>query len=255
MQNINIVAFIPARSGSKSIVDKNVKLLGGKPLIVWSIQSAINAGIKNVIVDTDSESYGKIAKEWGAEVMIRDKSLAKDKSSMFEVLQAEIPKIKPVPDVVLLLQPTSPFRNKNKILTAISYFTNNLDKFDSLICVEKVPDKYNPAVVIIETPTSKAMIIGKLLSLKDKIASWFTGKTWTEPTLSGVPISQRITVRQNNPQAWTPTGSIYIFKADNLKSGSLYGERVMLMETDPEININSQDDWDTAEEHLLNKNG
>ena len=62
-----IVAFIPARSGSKSIKNKNIKLLKGKPLLAWSIESCIKSKfIKDIIVSTDSKKYAKIAKKYGA---------------------------------------------------------------------------------------------------------------------------------------------------------------------------------------------
>jgi CMP-N,N'-diacetyllegionaminic acid synthase len=238
---MKIVAFIPARSGSKSIKDKNIKNLGGMPLIGWTIEKARSAGIENIIVNTDSKEYADIAQSFGAEVMPRPAHLGQDNTSMFELLRNEIPKTGA--DLVMLLQPTTPFRNRNHLIAAISYLTNNLDKFDSLVAVEKVPEKYNPAVVIIQTSNGKGMVMGR-------VTNWFErllGKKHTEPTLSGVPVSQRITARQDNPDAWVPTGSIYLFKAENLKKGSLYGDRVMLLETEPTININTQEDWDKAE--------
>ena len=66
-----IVAFIPARSGSKSIKDKNIRLLKGKPLLAWSIESCIKSKfIKDIIVSTDSKKYEKIAKKYGATSVI-----------------------------------------------------------------------------------------------------------------------------------------------------------------------------------------
>lgn len=245
---MNIVAFIPARSGSKSIKDKNIKLLGGKPLLVWTIEKAFKAGIGRVVVNTDSEEYGRIAEVAGAEIMIRPKHLAKDTTSMFELLKNEIPYINPVPDLVLLLQPTFFPRKSVYIKTAISYLTENIDKYDSLVSVEQIPEKYHPAVAIIGTSNGKAMVMGKFVNLKDKIKSWFTGVKHTKPSLTGVPISQRMTRRQDHPEAWIPTGEIYAFKTENLKKGSFYGERVMLLETNKGgININDPEDWELAE--------
>lgn len=238
---MNIVAFIPARGGSKSIPQKNLKELGGKPLIAYSIDSAFKAGIEQVFVSTDSEEIAKVAKEWGAEILMRSPSLAKDDTSMYDVLKSEVPKTKG--DLILLLQPTSPFREKVHIKSAISYLTANLEEYDSIVSVEKIPDKYNPAQAIIQTSNGKGMVMGKVSKLKQ----WLTGKTHTEPTLSGVPISQRLTRRQDHPEAWVPTGSIYLFKASNLVKGSIYGSKVMLLETEPILNLNSQEDWDEAE--------
>lgn len=246
----NLVAFIPCRSGSKSIKDKNIKLLGDKPLLAWSIQSAQQAGIERVIVSSDSPKYLDLAKEWGAEPMLRPENLAQDNTSMFELLRSEVFKIKPLPNLVLLLQPTSPFRSKLHIQLAVSMLSSNLDKYDSVISVERVPEKWNPYAMILEIPTGKGMIVRKLLGFKEKLASYFTGKKFVGPNLSGYPISQRITRRQDLPQCWLPTGSIYALKTENLKKGSIYGDRVMLLETEPQVNINDQSDFDKAIKYL-----
>ena len=71
----------------------NIKLLGGKPLIAWSIETAFKSGIDRVIVSTDSEEYGKIIKEYSAEFMLRPSSVAGDKTSMYETLKSEVFKI------------------------------------------------------------------------------------------------------------------------------------------------------------------
>ena len=221
----NILAFIPARQGSKSIIDKNIHLLGGKPLIAWSIESAFKSGLQRVIVDTDSEEYGKVAREYGAEVMIRPTELAQDKTSMYEVLKNEIPRIEPLPELVVLFQPTSPFRNTTQVKAAISFLVANLGEYDSLIAAEKVPDKYNPAQVIVSTPLGFRMA-------------------------NGSPISQRITRRQDHPEAYIPTGSLYIFKTSNLEKGSIYGSKTMLFECEPSVNINSPEDFKLATEYI-----
>lgn len=223
----NTIAFIPARSGSKSIPDKNIKLLGGKPLIGYAIEDAFKAGLSKVIVNSDSQKYLDIAKEFGAETMLREKELAGDKTSMFEVLKSEIFKIDPLPDFVLLLQPTTPFRKINQIKIALSYLENN-PEYDSLISVERVPERYNPAVMIVKTPEGLKMA-------------------------NGLPISKRITDRQSNPKTWIPTGAIYLFKTSNLEKGSIYGDKTMLLEGEPTINLNTQEDWNNLEKAIENK--
>lgn len=251
----NFIAFIPCRSGSKSIKDKNIKELGGKPLIAWSIESAQQAGIEKIIVNSDSQNYLDIAKGYGAEVMLRSAELAQDKTSMFEVLRHEIPKIRPIPELVLLLQPTSPFRSKVHIKLAISMLSNNLDKYDSLISVERVPEKYNPYAMILESSADKKMLFRKLIGLKENVISWFTGKKFIGPSLSGYPINQRMMRRQDLPQCWLPDGSIYLFKTRNLKEGSIYGKRnVLLLETEGTLNLNSLEDWERAELLLQKRN-
>ena len=222
-----MIAFIPARINSKSIPDKNIKLLGGKPMLAWSIESALKCGLR-AIVSTDSEEYAKIARECGAEVLMRPSELALDNTSMYQVLKSEVPKIDPLPEIVVLLQPTSPLRKTVHIKNAISYLIENRDQYDSLVAVERVPEKYNPAQVIIKTPLGHKMA-------------------------NGLPISNRKTRRQEFPEAWIPTGEIYIFKTSNLEKGSLYGDKTMIYECEGSININTPEDWNLCEEELKKK--
>lgn len=215
---MQIVALIPARGGSKSIPRKNLKELGGKPLIAYSIESALKCGLRT-IVSTDDEEIAKIAREYGAEVVKRSAELAQDETSMYEVLKSEVPKLEA--DTILLLQPTTPFRNGLAI--GISYFKEN-PQYDSLIFASKVPEKYHPDQVIIQTAGGKKMA-------------------------TGLPIAKRKTRRQDFSEAWVPEGT-YIFKASNLEKGSMYGDEVMILESEPNININNLDDWAKAEEQI-----
>ena len=244
-----IVSFIPARGGSRGVPRKNIKLLGGKPLLAYSIETSLKCGLRTIVSTEDAE-ISAVAKEYGVEVLDRPDKLAKDTTSMYEVLRSEIPKIQPCPDLVLLLHPTNPFRKSIHIKSALSYLTENLDRYDSLVSVVKIPSKWHPSGAIISTPSGKGMVMGKIVTLKEKVKSYFTGVKHTKPTLDGAPISQRITRRQDYPEAWVPTGSIYLFKTSNLMKGSMYGERVLLLETEDEININTEDDFLLATQQL-----
>jgi N-acylneuraminate cytidylyltransferase len=223
-----MIAFIPCRSGSKSVKDKNIRLLNGKPLLVYTIEQAFKAGITRVIVNSDSQRYLDIAKEAGAETMLRPVELAKDNTSMFEVLKSEIFKIDPLPEIVVLLSATVPFRKPVLIKTAISFFVNNLENYDSLMTVQKVPNEFNPAQVIV------------LTSLGLKMAD-------------GRQISNRITRRQEYPNSYVTSQGIYILKMSNLKNVSLYGKRTMLLECDKSLDINTEEDFKEAEEYLKSK--
>lgn len=112
MKNIFI---IPARSGSKGIPNKNLKLINGIPMFVWSIIHAKYISEKDdvVLVSSDSDKYLSIAKRWGAIPIKRPKELASDKAFTEPVMTHAISKIDmDLEDNVILLQPTSPLRSK-----------------------------------------------------------------------------------------------------------------------------------------------
>lgn len=127
---LNIVAVILARGGSKRIPNKNIKKLGNKPLIAWTIETAIfSEAFSRVIVSTDCVDVAKVALEYGAEVpWLRPLELATDNSpSIDAVLHATnwVSEQSMSVDGVMLLQPTSPFRTKKNILSAIELFEKN----------------------------------------------------------------------------------------------------------------------------------
>lgn len=122
-----ILAIIPARSGSKGLKDKNIRILNGKPLIAYTIEAALKSNIfEDVIVSTDSEKYKVISEEYGAWVpFLRSKELAMDTTSTNEVIEDIILKLKAVGkeyDSFMILQPTSPLRDDKDIGNAIKIF-------------------------------------------------------------------------------------------------------------------------------------
>lgn len=124
---MNNLAIIPARSGSKGLKDKNIKLLNGKPLIAYSIEAAEKSGIySHILVSTDSEEYGKIAIKYGAEVpFYRSEENASDVASSWDVVKEVLRKYTEMGvefDTFTLLQPTSPLRKTEDILNAYQIF-------------------------------------------------------------------------------------------------------------------------------------
>lgn len=121
INNKQIIAIIPARGGSKNIPRKNIKIIAGKPLIVWSIEAAKNSKyIDRVIVSTEDKEIAEVSKDAGAEVLDRPEELATDTATTIAVMQHAIKNIKG--DVFVLLQPTSPIRINNLIDKAIEKF-------------------------------------------------------------------------------------------------------------------------------------
>lgn len=119
MQN-KILAIIPARSGSKGLAHKNIKLLNGKPLMAYTIEAARKSGIfSNIIVSTDSKEYAEVAKKYGAETpYLRNKDISGDEATTVDVIIDTINQLKKMGktyDYFMLLQPTSPLRNASDI--------------------------------------------------------------------------------------------------------------------------------------------
>lgn len=136
----NILAIIPARGGSKRLPGKNIKLLAGKPLIAHSIDFALNSKIINkVVVSTEDENIANVAKEYGAEVIIRPLELAQDTTKTAPVLVhvvEELEKNGYKPDVIVLLQATCPVRDTLLCEKTISILEEN-EEYDSIFAAFK----------------------------------------------------------------------------------------------------------------------
>lgn len=109
-----ILAVIPARSGSKSVKDKNIRPLGGRPLMAWSIKAGLACkAIDKVVVTTDSDKYAQLTKFYGAEIINRPPELAQVETAMEPVLKHALETVEKQGkrvDTLVLLDPTSPFR-------------------------------------------------------------------------------------------------------------------------------------------------
>lgn len=118
-----ILGVIPARGGSKGILRKNIKPIANKPLIVWTIEQALQSRLLDrVVVSTEDKEIAEVAMKAGAEVLERPVELASDDTSTLSVLQHVISKI-PCGSVVLL-QPTSPIRSKTLIDDCITEYNS-----------------------------------------------------------------------------------------------------------------------------------
>ena len=127
-----VIAVIPARAGSKTIIDKNVTLLAGKELIGWTIEAAKSSKyIDRVIVSTDGKKISEVANRFGAEVYVRPKHLSQDSSLVIDCLRNLISRLKrekETANYLILLEPTSPLRNTKDIDLSIE----KLLDFDSV---------------------------------------------------------------------------------------------------------------------------
>ena len=134
-----ILAFIPARGGSKGIPNKNIKLFNGKPLIEWTIESALKSKlIHKVIVSSDSKKILSLSKNFGADVILRPKNISGDRSTTESAINHCIKNLEDSFDVIVLLSPTSPIRRKEDIDNAIKQF--KLKKLDSCFSASRLND-------------------------------------------------------------------------------------------------------------------
>jgi len=114
--------LIPARGGSKGVPDKNIRDLGGRPLIAWTIETALAvAGTGNVVVNSDDTKILDIAEGYGAETYQRPEYLAGDESSMRDVVKEYFEKNAHVEEIVLLF-PCVPFRTQESIRRALGVY-------------------------------------------------------------------------------------------------------------------------------------
>ncbi len=226
---MKILAIIPARGGSKGVPNKNIKLLGNKPLVAYTIESALQSELlSTTIVSTDSLEIFEIAEKIGLKPpFLRPENLAQDSSTSIEVVQHAIEFFENQNvyfDAVCLLQPTNPFREAGFIDAAIQKFVDS--NADCLMSVLPIPHQYNPHWGFEEK--EKGLL--KIATGEEKI----------------------ISRRQDLPKAFHRDGAIYLTKTSVVKNGSLYGKLIAYIENNPEfyVNIDTLDDWEKAEKLL-----
>jgi CMP-N-acetylneuraminic acid synthetase len=136
---LKILAVVPARGGSKGVPGKNIRLLGNKPLIGYTLKTAMSVGmIDDLIVSTDDNDISDVANRYGVEVLHRPSEFATDNSSTESVIIHVLDKMSENGrnyDVVLVLEPTSPFRSIETIVQTIKLFSNK--DVDSVLAVRE----------------------------------------------------------------------------------------------------------------------
>ena len=218
-----IIAIIPARSGSKSVKDKNIRELGKKPLIAWSIESCFKSEhISKVYVSTDSIKYAKIAKQFGpVEILLRPKRISGDFSTDYQMIVHAIENIKFNYDYIAHIRPTTPFRKKNDLNKAIKTFIKS--KYNSLRSVHEMSETSYKSLEINN---------GSLKSLKNLK---FTMDELNAP-------------RQKFNKTYYPNGVIDIFKKNFIiRNKLLFGNKVKAFKTSYTHEIDNKDDFNYLE--------
>lgn len=143
--DLYIVSIIPARSGSKGVVNKNLRKLKGVELLNWSVKASLQTKvISRTLVSTDSDEYAKIAIEMGAEVpFLRPESISRDNSTDLEMILHSINFFKSegrIPDLIVHLRPTSPLRNPNIVSEAIKLAETNLNTISAVRSIQEMSE-------------------------------------------------------------------------------------------------------------------
>jgi len=200
-----VLGVIPARGGSRRVPRKNIKLLGNKPLIAWSIEAAQKAKtLDYFLVSTGDEEIARLSKVYGARVPFkRPKKLRGDVDSSLVIKHAvewfESEKGKRV-DYVVTIQPTSPFRTSEDIDTCVNIA--RASGVESVISIKKASE--HPFWCLTLKPFGHEV----------------------EPFLNDIKLEGDLLVSQKLPLALYPNGAVYVTRRDVIMSGRLFGRHM-----------------------------
>ncbi len=220
------MGIIPARGGSKSVPHKNIRDLGGKPLLAYACDSALESEkLSRVILSTDNEKIAEVGRGYGVEVpFLRPAELAQDDTIITEVLQHVVLFLKEQEgysvDVVVVLQPTSPFRRAEHIDVAVKLLDES--GANTVVSVVETPHQFSPVSLMVEKN-------GKL-----------------SPYLPG----QVILRRQDKQKVFARNGPVVLaVRRENIESGCLYSDemRPLIMNASDSLDIDSEEDFALAE--------
>lgn len=221
---MKILGIIPARSGSKGVPFKNVRMLAGEPLISYTVEAALNSQrLSDVVLSTDSAEFADIAKSLGVWVpFLRPENLAQDDTPaapvaahVLDELEANYSKKY---DIVVWLQPTSPFRKSGDIDAGVDLLISS--GVDSVVSVYQVEDNHPSRMYAVENGMLK--------------------KIWMENAQN---------LRQKNDVVYHRNGAIYVFWKNTLaKHVNFFGNKTLpyIMSKACSINIDDEMDFQIA---------
>lgn len=221
---VEIVAIIPARSGSKGVPGKNINLVCGKPLLAYSIAAARLTGkIGRIIVSTDSEYYAKIAREYDADVpFLRPIEISCDSSTDYDVIKHTLDWLQTKegyqPKYLVYLRPTSPLRDAAYIEAAIE----RIDKNDNATSLRSIHEMSETSYKTLEIEEGY---------LKCVCTGLFDIESANQP-------------RQAYPRTYHANGYVDIVKSSYVvKNKKVFGDKVIAFVTPPIVEIDTIDDF------------
>jgi CMP-N,N'-diacetyllegionaminic acid synthase len=224
-----VLGLVPARSGSKGVPGKNIRPRAGQPLLAYTARAAAASGIVDrIVLSTDDAAIAECGRALGLEVPIHAADRpAQDDTPMVSVIEhalAELGAAGWEPEIVVLLQPTSPLRRPRHIRAAVELLRQS--GADSVATVVQLPQHLSPDYVM-------RMDEGRL-----------------RPFLpEGAPVARRKDARA----AYVRDGTVYAFFAQTLRrSGTIYGDdcRPLLIDPAESLSIDTEADWMAAEAAL-----
>jgi len=233
-KELDILCIIPARGGSKGVPDKNIKLLGGYPLVAYSIAAAKSSKkITRVIVSTDTQKIANISRDFGAEVpFLRPEEFSGDKATDMEYISHALKWLKDneeyCPDLVVLLRPTTPFRDSAYIDDAITEMASN-----------ETATSLRSSHMASESPF-------KWFYVKDKFYTPISDDYTLEDT--GRP-------RQSFPPAYIPNGYVDIIRSAYVKNNdSLFGDKIFGYITSIGYEVDTKEEFEYLEYQITKQN-
>ena len=236
----DVLAIIPARSGSKSVKDKNIRLINNKPMLAYSIEHALKSKlITRTIVSTDSEQYAEIARKFGAQVpFLRPLEYATDTALDYDVFLHALQFLKQkenyVPKLVVQLRPTYPVRNSQDIDRMIMQMLDDAT-IDSMRCV---------------TPATE---------IPHKM--WICNASEEQNAAQIVPIMRDIPEgynmpRQQLPKVYYQNACIDVIRTSViLEQHSMSGKKIFGYQMKENFDIDTEEEFKRAEEYLRIANG
>jgi CMP-N-acetylneuraminic acid synthetase len=224
-----VTAIITARGGSQGLPGKNIRPLAGRPLIVHSISAAQQCGgVAEVVVTTDDARIRDISVKAGAQVIDRPAALATATASSADAVVHAVDKLSEMgrrPDVIALLQPTSPLRTAAHLRDALSLFVSSGATSVVAVC----PCEHHPFKTLLHTG-----------------GAWVPSKDWGSLEAA----------RQSLPAAWRANGAIYIIETQAFMRERHFFVAPFVafqMSTDDSIDIDTEADFQAAERALLGR--
>lgn len=230
---MEVLGLIPARSGSKSVIDKNIREINGKPMIAYSIEHGLASRYVNrVIVSTDSRKYAEISKKYGAEVpFLRPAEYATDTSLDLEVFEHALNWLKEnegyCPDIVVQLRPTYPIRRVEDIDRMIEMMRDDRS-IDSIRCIalaKEIPYKM-----------------------------WRKGENGQiYPLMQDIPECYNMP-RQELPKVYYQNACIDVIRTDVItQMHSMSGKKIVGYEMDENFDIDTEEEFQAAQAYLRRK--